>query len=311
MSKVLQKKIQPYENYLIDNGYDGSELEIILRDRKDSHIKLGNLEKIILPSEYTSFVPFGNPPALMFGYGFDNDNKFVSVFIAPNEAVYLKMKGANEKKSTHPILMFDQIEEGMLKVLREAKTESNTEKFKMNDNNGKVNCECIEGLKGLDGLIFNLIAGRKTVVLGETDQIIKLLQILIFLIPEDYQDKYGMTINIPVIKNDNTIILTGLVNTDGIVFAERVDQFLSEGFDIVDLYSNSVYGEFSSQYSQDIAKLLVQHNLTDAQQIITNIFDMAATISKEDSAAVIADKLKVRFDDSDLIKAVNTQFMNR
>lgn len=311
MSKVLQKKIQPYEKYLMDNGYDGSELEIILRDRKDSHIKLGNLEKIILPSEYTSFVPFGNPPALMFGYGYDDDNKYVSVFIAPSEAIYLKLKGPSDKKTTHPILMFNQIEEGLLKVLSEAKSESNTEIFKVNDNNSKMNCECIEKLKGLDALIFNLIARRKTVILGEIDQITKLSQIIISLIPEDYQDRFGMTINIPVIKNDDTIILAGLVNTDGIVFTELVDQFLSEGFDIVDLYSNSVYGEFSSQYSKDIARLLVQNNHTDAQQIIMSIFDMAGTISKEDTAAVIADKLEVRFDDSDLIKAVREQFMNR
>jgi hypothetical protein len=302
----IENEFKDYVDFLNQHGFEDKSLEIILRDRKDNHMFFSNVDAINFPKGLEGFKPFGNPPPFLFGYSYTSDNIFSSIFVAAGEAIHLSLVTDRGKKVTHPLLLLDIIKSSMQKILAKVKSNDESIKFDVEVLNPTFYDE-FQDLKDVGSIIFNILAGFPTLIIGNSTKAVQMIQSIIQVIPKEYQQFIGVTVNIPYQSNEN-INLAVLDKTEIEEFNDKIDEFLSNGYDIVNLNKKESFCQFISSATIKITELINTMKLEEAEKMISDLIDLAKQIEKNEESTELANRLNIEFDNADLIIAMKENF---
>ena len=303
----LETKLNQYEKYLIDNGYDSVNLEIILRETKDSHQFFQNKGKIEVPEELFAFVPFGNPPPFTFGYAYLRDSAYGTAFRSQDTAVHLMMKSENPANVTNSMLMLDLIQPTLDKLIVETRDQSEVLNSELVVPENTIDLNSLKSLQGLESIIFSMFTKRKMLILGPLDEITNLMKLLIALVPPEFQKFYSFAVNLPHMKH--TFNVVGLENRPQLDVQKEIDHYLNLEYDMVNLYEKRCYGEFSSHLTNKIYETLFGNDdLERARSIANEAFQLAQTIEITKTIEDVANSENIEFDDAELIVYLRDNF---
>ena len=299
MQNILESKLGVYQEFLNSKGYDQINLDIILREKTDAISKFETGGSIELPVELREpFTPMGNPPSFMSAYTITKNRSYAMVFKSEDTAVNLTLSG--ELNSVNPLTFMHILEEKLGKILVESRDGVDVLEDNLIDSPMGYNLGDFVNINQIDTVIYNFLTDRPILVIGPVAQAINVLIVFLLLIPEQYQSRYGYSINMPYFphKRINFAILDNVPQYN---LEQEVNTYLEHEHSIVNLYENSSYGEFSCDYTKNIVASLRQQSLEDAKAIVSMIYELAHEVKEGESAQGFGDRTKTAYDNADLV----------
>lgn len=301
MNITFDDKLAHYQKFLEMKGYIAANLEVVLRERKDAIHVFENNWDLPIPAEFKDFIPFGNPPPFMSGFGIHNGTAFGSVFKSQDTAINLQIAGKTEDQPINPIEIMHIIDEVLGKLLIETRDEVDALELNIEERPLHYNIEFVNHISNLDGIIYSFLAKRKIVLVGDVFKAIELMLVLLHLLPAQLRHLYGYTINIPYIDHQS-IVMAVISDNKHYELEAEVNKFLDQGFELVNLETKEAFTEFTCGYSQNIAQSLLETNSLDAaQEIVRNILTYVEDVQSGETSMELAERININYDDADLL----------
>ncbi|MFV2016002.1 MAG: hypothetical protein ACC656_11265, partial [Candidatus Heimdallarchaeota archaeon] len=110
MSTIIDNvTLKVNDELLAKAGFNHVTIDLILRERANSILTFSRGDRVSFPSKFGEFVPIGNPPKFMAGYGFDSEYAYLSIFRTQDTAIHLSAKAEKSKLKTNPISLINSI----------------------------------------------------------------------------------------------------------------------------------------------------------------------------------------------------------
>ncbi len=276
-------------------GIDEINIELIYREGKNAIVFMYEEEKIKVPDDMRYLIPFGNPPAYIFGYTISKGHAFASLFQSFDNASHLLIRYNSDL--IHPIYYFTQMFDNLRTILD--KNEFLTDlHLRIKD----YDLDILKKIKSLDSILYTLFAHKPMVVVGQIETSIKFIGALISLIPDDVQKYYGISINIVGSYHKNTLFYI-FEDIEEFDFAEQINSLLLKECNFISLETEQIFTSYSSSFTKKIADDI--KNNRDKISIKKQIDKFYEEIKKNifiTDLSELADLMQIEFSDADLVR---------
>lgn len=298
---LKEDELTIYSDFLQNHGFEGIDLEIILRELSHSQITLRN-KKIVFPKELAGFSPLGNPPAIMMGYQVFENSKYSSFFYSDDEAIHLKLWADKAKSITHPLLLWDQLIGGLEDILTFSRSKKKPV-LELRAPSDKV-YDAFAQIKALDTFIYSFLTGQGTIIIGKLDEAVSLLSTLIQMLPKYVQQKISVVVNMQC-QQDTCIDLAILDPQYVDKIEARINSYLSMDYNILDLQKYTSFGDHSAEITIMIAEALVSGDLEVAKSLFDTLFEWCEQYTEYKDPDLLGTDHSLNFDNADLIIHIN------
>ena len=299
-----QKKLNVDMKIFEAFGISNVQVDLVLRESKQSHLSFENKGKIEFPTEFQKMIPFGNPPKFMAAYAIKSEDGYMSVFYTDDTAIHLSGKTHVNNLKASPIKLIRPLKNAMEKTLHDSSETLTEIELNLSAEEIKMRLELIRQLDNFDAIIYKILTRGKVLILGKLEDTLPLLETIYLVIPEKYRNGYGFTINLPVIKHGSIAFYLLDSSMDKEV-EEKIPPLFDMKVDLIDTAKKVCYGDFSCDYTQRINQLLKEEDgLSKAYELIEEIVEHSNAISNGESATDYANRVGIRFDNADLIEAM-------
>ncbi len=276
-------------------GIDEINIELIYREGKNAIVFMYEEEKIKVPDDMRYLIPFGNPPAYIFGYTISKGHAFASLFQSFDNASHLLIRYNSDL--IHPIYYFTQMFDNLRTILD--KNEFLTDlHLRIKD----YDLNILKKIKSLDSILYTLFSHKPMVVVGQIETSIKFIGALISLIPDDVQKYYGISINIVGSYHKNTLFYI-FEDIEEFDFAEQINSLLLKECNFISLETEQIFTSYSSSFTKKIADDI--KNNRDKISIKKQIDKFYEEIKKNifiTDLSELADLMQIEFSDADLVR---------
>ena len=285
-------------------GISNVQVDLLLRESKQSHLSFENKGKIEFPKEFQEMIPFGNPPKFMAAYATKSNEGYMSVFYTDDTAIHLSSKTELANLKNSPIKLIRPLKHAMEKTLQNSSETLTEIQLNLSAEEIKMRLELIKQLDNFDAIIYKILTRGKVLILGNLKDTLPLLETIYMVIPEKYRNQYGFSINLPVIKHDSIsfYLLDSSMDKEA---EEKIPPLFEMKVDLIDTNKKMCYGDFTCEYTQKINQLLGEEDgLNKAYELIQEIIEHSNSISNDESSTDYANRVGIRYDNADLIEAM-------
>ena len=289
-------------------GYSSAKIELILREGKETYFESVVGDPISFPDSLSPYLPIGNPPSYLAAYAYVDNTPYLTFFKTRDVAVHVTMSSSGGK-FTHPLYLFDSLNEQADAILALTQTNGAEEEFSLSLSATGLDATRVDELKALDGLdslIYSLFIRRNILVLGDASKMIRILQSILNLMPPEYRKYFGFSFNNLHVHDTITFYYLSSSMAD---FDSLSQQFIDMGGDILDLDEGAFYGEFTTNLAQNLVNEIEDQDTFHAS--VRSLQAMVADLEPNISLDEMVTTLDIGYNDAEFLKGIQNSFFAR
>ncbi|MFX0094358.1 MAG: hypothetical protein ACFFBD_21655 [Candidatus Hodarchaeota archaeon] len=149
-------------------------------------------------------------------------------------------------------------------------------------------------IRDFDSAIFSLVTGFPTVILGNEAEILELMQVIDFSIPQELRARFRFV--------TQSTSLSENVNIIGMPFSEEVlsELNVSKGKYTIVVLGDRTYGQLSSKLCKKIANHLVKGEYNQISDLLLDFYQLATESDELLPSLTFADKYRLHLSDAQL-----------